>query len=103
MRTIIFVTAACFSMAAFAQATRDANPRAKENTQGANNPAIVNDPATKARVTLEGVAGGTGSKVPSDANGGATVSNGRQNRHPQYEEQPGPDSPKPPFAPEKKE
>jgi hypothetical protein len=103
MRTIILVTAACFSIAAFAQAPRDENPRAKENTQGANNAAIVNDPATKARVTLEGVAGGTGSKIPPDANGGATVSNGRQNRHPSFDEQPGPDSPKAPFAPEKKE
>src|SRR5262245_12811857 len=39
------------------------------------------DPATLARVRVEGAAGGTGAKVPPEASGGGTVGRGRQNRH----------------------
>ena len=39
------------------------------------------DAATKARLTLAGVPGGTGAHIPPEANGGATVSNGTQHRH----------------------
>jgi hypothetical protein len=70
MRTIFFLAAVSFSVPAFAQ----------QNTQGANTSADALDPAAKARVRVEGAAGGTGAKVPSEASGGATVGQGRQNR-----------------------
>jgi hypothetical protein len=38
------------------------------------------DAATKARVSLAGVPGGTGARIPPEANGGATVGNGTQHR-----------------------
>jgi hypothetical protein len=38
------------------------------------------DAATKARVGLAGVPGGTGARIPPEANGGATVGNGTQHR-----------------------
>jgi hypothetical protein len=39
------------------------------------------DPATQARLRLEGAAGGTGARVPPEASGGATVGDGQPNRH----------------------
>jgi hypothetical protein len=38
------------------------------------------DPATAARIRLAGVPGGTGARIPPEANGGATVGNGTQHR-----------------------
>ena len=62
MRKIIFLAAVSFSLTAFAQ----------QNTQGANTDESALDPAAKARVRVEGAAGGTGAKVPAEASGGAT-------------------------------
>jgi hypothetical protein len=69
MRRLIFLAAFSISLAATAQVTRDANPREDQNL----------DPATKARIRTEGVPGGTGARVPPEARGPATVTNGRQN------------------------
>jgi hypothetical protein len=38
------------------------------------------DAATQARLNLAGVPGGTGARIPPEANGGATVGNGTQHR-----------------------
>ena len=38
------------------------------------------DAAAQARLDLAGVPGGTGARVPPEANGGATVGNGTQHR-----------------------
>ena len=38
------------------------------------------DAATAARIRLAGVPGGTGARIPPEANGGATVGNGTQHR-----------------------
>jgi hypothetical protein len=39
------------------------------------------DPATQARLRMDGFAGGTGARIPPEANGGATVGEGQPNRH----------------------
>ena len=39
------------------------------------------DPATKARLRMEGAAGGTGASIPEEANGGATAGSGHQHRN----------------------
>ena len=38
------------------------------------------DAAAKARISLAGVPGGTGARIPPEANGGATVGSGTQHR-----------------------
>jgi hypothetical protein len=38
------------------------------------------DAAAMARIRLEGVPGGTGARIPQEANGGASVGNGTQHR-----------------------
>ena len=38
------------------------------------------DAAAQARLNLAGVPGGTGARIPPEANGGATVGNGTQHR-----------------------
>jgi hypothetical protein len=81
MRSLIVVVALVFAFPAHAQPAQDANPRAEQNTQGATPNADAMDPATKARVRLEGVPGGPGARVPPEANGGATVGDGQPNRH----------------------
>jgi hypothetical protein len=80
MRKLLLVAVLSLSLSAYAEATRDANPPDKENTQGANTDAIAADPATKARVRVEGAAGGTGARIPEEARGEATVGSGRQHR-----------------------
>ena len=52
-----------------------------EPTNGANANPKSFDAATKARMDLAGVPGGTGARVPKEANGGATVGNGTQHRY----------------------
>ncbi|HEV8110654.1 MAG TPA: hypothetical protein VGP97_24335 [Burkholderiales bacterium] len=52
-----------------------------EPTNGANADPNSFDAATKARVRLEGVPGGTGARISPEANGGATVGNGSTHRH----------------------
>jgi hypothetical protein len=81
MRSFIVLVAFVFSIPAHAQPAQDANPRAEQNTQGANQNADAMDPATKARVRMEGVPGGTGARVPPEASGGGTVGDGKPNRH----------------------
>lgn len=90
MRTFTFVFAVFFSSAAFAQVAD------QQATQKPGSGVDVADPAMKARIRVDGAAGGTGARVSPEASGGATVTNGRQNRHPAFEEQPGPDAPPPP-------
>jgi hypothetical protein len=51
-----------------------------EPTNNANVDPASLDAATKARVLLQGVPGGTGARIPQEANGGATVGNGTQRR-----------------------
>lgn len=51
-----------------------------EPTNNANVDPNSLDAATKARVVLQGVPGGTGTRIPQEANGGATVGNGTQHR-----------------------
>ena len=51
-----------------------------EPTNNANVDPNSLDAATKARVLLQGVPGGTGARIPPEANGGATVGNGTQHR-----------------------
>jgi hypothetical protein len=71
MRSLIALAALSFALGAYAQQPApDANPR---DTQM--------DPATKARIRLEGVPGGTGAHVPPEASGGASVGQGDQHRH----------------------
>jgi hypothetical protein len=81
MRRLFFLAALSMAFAVHAQPARDANPRDAQNTQGANSDANAMDPATKARVRVEGVPGGTGARVPPEASGGATVGQGDQHRH----------------------
>jgi hypothetical protein len=84
MRALVILAALFLGFAAYAQPARDANPRGEQNTQGANTAntdANAMDPATKARVRVEGAAGGTGARVPPEASGGATVGDGDQHRH----------------------
>jgi hypothetical protein len=52
---------------------------ARPDTQPAN--AEPADPAEKARVRVEGAAGGTGARVPEEASGGTTAGAGSQHRH----------------------
>lgn len=79
MRAFILVAAVCASFTAYAQPSRDANPRAGQNTQGAD--ASQLDEAAKERLRAEGAAGGTGARISPEASGGATVGNGSQHRH----------------------
>jgi len=51
-----------------------------EPTNNANVDPASLDAATRARVVLQGVPGGTGARIPQEANGGATVGNGTQHR-----------------------
>jgi hypothetical protein len=81
VRAPILVAALFLGLSAYAQPERDANPGARQNTEGANTDARAMDPATKARVRGEGLAGGTGARVPPEATGGATVGDGQPNRH----------------------
>src|SRR5262245_27802549 len=74
MRPLIVVAALVLGVTAHAQ------PRGDQNTQGANSDQAAMDPATQARLRMEGAAGGTGARVPPEANGGATVGPGRQHR-----------------------
>src|SRR5262245_26284426 len=60
-----------------AQSARRDNASAQPNTQAT----APDDPATLARVRVDGAAGGTGAKVPPEASGGDTVGQGHQNRH----------------------
>ena len=65
MRSLIALVALVFALPVYAQPAQD-----------------TPDPATQARVRLDGVSGGTGAHVPPEASGGgATVGNGRPNRH----------------------
>jgi hypothetical protein len=80
MRSLIVAVALVFALPVHAQPARDDNPRAEQNAQGAAQNAEAMDPATKARVRMEGVPGGTGARVPPEATGGATVGDGRPNR-----------------------
>ena len=79
MRKLFFLAALSFSLAAHAQATPDANVNV--------NPDAL-DPAAKARLRVEGAAGGTGARIAPEVRGQATVTNGRQNRHPAHVEDP---------------
>ena len=51
-----------------------------EPSNNANVNANSLDPATSARLRLAGVPGGTGARIPPEANGGASVGNGTQHR-----------------------
>ena len=51
------------------------------HAQPANTDANTLDPATQARLRMDGFAGGTGARIPPEANGGATVGEGQPNRH----------------------
>jgi hypothetical protein len=51
-----------------------------EPTNGANADPNSFDAATKARVRLEGVPGGTGARISPEANGGATAGDGSPHR-----------------------
>jgi hypothetical protein len=66
MRTLLVLAALCMSAAAHAQPARDANPRADQNTQGANTDGGAMDPATKSRVRTEGSAGGVQGGLKTD-------------------------------------
>jgi hypothetical protein len=66
MRLLVAIAALVLGVSAHAQ-------------QGAN--AEPSDPAAKARVRVEGAAGGTGARVPPEASGGASVGSGSQHRH----------------------
>jgi hypothetical protein len=81
MRAFLILLALCFGLAAHAQPANDAKPGDEQNTRGAKTDASTMDPATKARVRVEGVPGGTGARVPPEATGGATVGSGDQHRH----------------------
>jgi type II secretory pathway pseudopilin PulG len=81
MGKLISLVALVLALLAPAQPAQGANTRAEENTQGANQNAEAMDAATRARVRGEGLAGGTGARVPPEANGGATVGDGKTNRH----------------------
>ena len=74
MRSLIVLAALSFAFAAYAQPAND------DAKAGAKAGADAMDPATKARMRLEGVPGGTGARVPKEASGGATVGNGDQHR-----------------------
>ena len=84
MRVAFIVVALSFCFAANAQVTRDANPRDKQNTEGANTDASAYDPATKARVRTEGSAGGiqggTKTEEQTEIRGGASSGPGRPTR-----------------------
>jgi hypothetical protein len=79
MRKLLFLAAFSFSLTAHAQATPDANVNV--------NPEAL-DPAAKARIRAEGAAGGTGARIPPEARGPATVTDGRPNRRSVHKEQP---------------
>ena len=81
MRSLIALVALVLALPVYAQPAQDGKPGEQQNTQGANTDANTLDPATKARVRLEGVPGGTGARVPPEANSGATVGDGQPNRH----------------------
>jgi hypothetical protein len=82
MRKLFLLAALSLSLTAFAQADSRSEPKTPDaNNPEANNKAEVLDPATKARVRTEGSAGGTGARIPEEANGGASAGSGRQNRH----------------------
>ena len=84
MRIVFSVVALSFSVGAYAQVTRDANPRDKQNTEGANTDARAYDPATKVRVRTEGSAGGVQGGIKTDEQtemrGNASRGRGRPTR-----------------------
>ena len=79
MHKLLFLAALSFSLAAHAQATPDANVNV--------NPDAL-DPAAKARIRVEGAAGGTGARIPPEARGTATVTDGHPNRRSMHKEEP---------------
>jgi len=74
MRRLLLLSLLSFSFAAFAQSIG----KIEEN---ANIDPNKLDPASKARLRVDGAAGGTGARIPEEASGGATVGSGGQHRH----------------------
>ena len=82
MRKLLLLAGLCISVAAFAQSDN-------KNLQNADIDANKLDPASKARVRVEGAAGGTGARISEEASGGATVGSGSQHRHATSKKDPG--------------
>ena len=101
MRSLIFLAALSLAFAANAQTANEQPANAQPASNGAKAGADAMDPATKARVLLEGVPGGTGARVPKEASGGATVGNGDQHRY-SLPKLPDPEQDKNPYRDEKK-
>jgi len=83
MRMFILIAALALPFSVYTQPTRDANPRADQNTQGADAEGSAMDPETKARVRTEGAVGGIegGLKTEEQKEGAAAGSSpGRSSR-----------------------
>jgi hypothetical protein len=74
MRRLLLASLLSFSFAAFAQSIG-------KNMENADVDPNKLDPAAKARVRVEGAAGGTGARISEEASGGASVGSGSQHRH----------------------
>ena len=83
MRSLLFLAALSFSVAASAQSNDSGTHRSDQNTQGANTEGSGYDPATKARVRTEGAAGGLQGGIKGDAQDAenATAGQGSPNTH----------------------
>src|SRR2546426_12150366 len=82
MRKLLLLAGLCISVAAFAQSDN-------KNLQNADIDANKLDPASKARVRVEGAAGRTGARISEEASGGATGGSGRQHRQAARKNHPG--------------
>ena len=95
MRRLVFVSLLSFSLAAFAQSIGKIEQNADLD------PGKL-DEAAKARLRVDGAAGGTGARISESASGGATVGSGGQHRHrPEPSEQVAPAAKVPPRPDEK--
>jgi len=74
MRQLLLLSLLSFSLAAFAQSI----PKLEQNMNVDPNKL---DEAAKARLRVDGAAGGTGARISESASGGATVGSGSQHRH----------------------
>ena len=81
MRAVLLIAALSIPLAASAQASKDANPRIEQNTQGAEAEGNALDPATQARIRAEGAAGGVkgGIKADTQKDPGRSVGHGNPN------------------------
>src|SRR2546428_912518 len=82
MLKLLLLAGLCISVAAFAQSDN-------KNLQNADIDANKLDPASKARVRVEGAAGGTRARISEEASGGARGGSGSQHPHATLQNDPG--------------